>query len=104
MQPGSERMKTALLVLSDIHITSATDPILGIPGSIAQACYSTLPHVDAVIVLIAGDVAFSGKGDQYALALEFFREIKAWLRAERDIPIHFAVVPGNHDCDFQKDS
>ncbi len=97
-------MKAALLVLSDIHITSARDPILGATRSVAQACYATLPHVDAAIVLIAGDVAFSGKSEQYALALNFFREIGAQLRAERDVPIHFAVVPGNHDCDFQKDS
>lgn len=97
-------MKTALLVLSDIHISSKLDPILGLPGPIACACYATLPLVDAVIVLIAGDVAFSGKSDQYDLALEFFQEIGRRLRAERDIPVHFVVVPGNHDCDFQKDT
>ncbi|MCA9233267.1 MAG: metallophosphoesterase, partial [Planctomycetales bacterium] len=97
-------MKAALLVLSDIHIASATDPILSTPSLIARACYATLPLVDALVILVAGDVAFSGKSDQYDLALKFLREIGAQLKAEREVPISFVVVPGNHDCDFEKDS
>lgn len=96
-------MKVAMLVLSDIHFTNAADPILSKARDIARATYAALPHVDAVLVLIAGDVAFSGKEAQYALALPFFFEILEALRAERNLPIHVAAVPGNHDCDFDKD-
>lgn len=96
-------MKVAMLVLSDIHFTNAADPILGKAKDIARAAYATLPHVDAALMLIAGDVAFSGKKAEYALATQFFTEIIEALRAERDLPIHVAVVPGNHDCDFDKD-
>lgn len=96
-------MKVAMLVLSDIHFTNAADPILGKAKDIARATYAVLPHVDAALLLIAGDVAFSGKEAEYALATPFFAEIIEALRAERNLPIHVAVVPGNHDCDFDRD-
>lgn len=96
-------MKVAMLVLSDIHFTNAADPILGKAKDIARAVYSVLPHIDAVLMLIAGDVAFSGKKAEYALATPFFAEIIEALRAERNLQIHVAVVPGNHDCDFDRD-
>ncbi|GLQ91528.1 metallophosphoesterase [Dyella acidisoli] len=96
-------MKAALLVLSDIHITSAQDPILAKARDIACATYPILAHVDAVLVLVAGDVAFSGKRDQYVLASQFFAEITKWLQAEGKVPVRWFAVPGNHDCDFDKD-
>lgn len=97
-------MKVAMLILSDIHFTDTTDPILGKARDIARASYAVLPHLDAILLLIAGDVAYSGKTSEYALATAFFNEIRSALRAERDIPIHTAVVPGNHDCDFGNDN
>jgi len=97
-------MKAALLVLSDIHITSHQDPILGKAPDIARACYPVLPHVDAVLILVAGDVAFSGKAEQYKLATEFFNTIVQHLRQERDLLVRVVAVPGNHDCDFEKDT
>ncbi|MDQ0009435.1 putative phosphodiesterase [Luteibacter jiangsuensis] len=98
-------MKVAMLILSDVHISHAADPILGKAKEIAQASYVCLANVDAVLMLIAGDVAFSGRAEEYDLATPFFSEIISSLRAERDLPIHVAVVPGNHDCDFsQNDS
>lgn len=97
-------MKAALLVLSDIHIMSDTDPVLAVPDDIARACFAVLPQVEIVVVLIAGDIAFSGKSDQYALALRFFQCIGEMLSSERKIPVRFVTVPGNHDCDFDKDN
>jgi DNA repair exonuclease SbcCD nuclease subunit len=92
-----------VLHLSDIHIKTSRDPILKRAPDIARALYRALPDASAVLVVVSGDIAFSGETSQYADAAKFFAEIKAAIQSEKDIPIHFIPCPGNHDCDFSKD-
>ncbi|MCU0289767.1 MAG: metallophosphoesterase, partial [Acidobacteria bacterium] len=46
-------------------------------------------------VVITGDIAFSGKQEEYKEALKFLVKLKAGLPKETE----FLVVPGNHDVD-----
>jgi hypothetical protein len=49
--------------------------------------------------VVSGDVAFSGEPQQYAVALNFFRELERGILAlKENAVVKFAVVPGNHDC------
>lgn len=96
-------MSALVLHLSDIHIRSERDPILKRAPEIARATYSALPRASAVLVVISGDVAFSGKKDQYDAALAFFEELRTEIQREQPLPVHFIPCPGNHDCDFAKD-
>ena len=50
------------------------------------------------VVAVTGDIAFSGKKNEYDKALEFFNMLKAVLPGKTE----FLVVPGNHDVDRDK--
>lgn len=96
-------MAAVVLHLSDIHIRSNKDPILKRAPEIARATYTALPNASAVLVVVSGDVAFSGKKEQYDAALTFFEALRAEIQREQPVPVHFIPCPGNHDCDFSKD-
>jgi formylglycine-generating enzyme required for sulfatase activity/calcineurin-like phosphoesterase family protein/energy-coupling factor transporter ATP-binding protein EcfA2 len=49
-------------------------------------------------VAVTGDIAFSGKKNEYDEALDFFNNLKTILPPETE----FLVVPGNHDVDRKK--
>lgn len=97
-------MTAVILHLSDIHIKSAKDPILKRAKSIAACVFSSLPSASKIFIVVSGDIAFSGQADQYALAAVFFDEIRSAIVAETDVPVSFIIVPGNHDCDFDKNN
>src|SRR5206468_10138158 len=95
-------MKAAILHISDIHFQAArTNPVMGRPEAIVAALRSADPLLDGCIVAVTGDIAFSGKDEEYALANQFFKELRTSL--ERVPGFKFVrsfLVPGNHDCDF----
>lgn len=97
-------MTAVILHLSDVHIKSAKDPILKRAKSIAACVFSSLPSASKVFIVVSGDIAFSGQADQYALATTFFDEIRSAIAAEADLSVSFVIVPGNHDCDFDKNN
>lgn len=94
-------MKVALVQLSDIHIDEKkSNPILGKAKEISQAIYPLLRGTTHVSLIISGDIAYSGRSQQYELAENFLREIQGMLSAEAGKSVDIFVVPGNHDCDF----
>lgn len=93
-------MTAVVLHLSDIHIRSCEDWVLDKATSIAACVYSYLPDATVVFIIVSGDIAFSGKTDQYAEAETFFRAIQTAIAAEKQLPVHFVLSAGNHDCDF----
>ncbi|QDQ88134.1 hypothetical protein FMZ60_11430 [Alcaligenaceae bacterium SJ-26] len=94
--------KILILHLSDIHIYTSSDVVLGRAKSIACATFQHLPGIHTLAIVISGDVAFSGTSAQYELAITFLEEIKNEIRIENSlINIEIFVCPGNHDCDFQ---
>src|SRR5699024_4527540 len=51
---------------------------------------------------ITGDIAFSGKADEYYKALGFILKLEEELKKEiGEKHIEYIVAPGNHDCDFE---
>lgn len=94
-------MNLLILHLSDIHIKTAQDEILRRADSIGRTTFQNLPTADGVVILITGDIAFSGKDSEYTLALKFLEDIKGSIKSEKDIPIYILMCPGNHDCDFE---
>lgn len=95
-------MKILLLHLSDIHIKDSGF----CEDKYIKSIVSTLtevPKFEQVILLFSGDVAFSGKSEQYEHAKHFLGKIIKNIKdkylddAKR---IHTIIVPGNHDIDF----
>lgn len=97
-------MTVVVLHLSDIHIRSDQDPILTRGGKIAACLFSELSEASAVFIVVSGDIAFSGKSEEYQAAKGLFISIREIVQRETKSPIHFVLVPGNHDCDFARSS
>ncbi|MBX3473674.1 MAG: metallophosphoesterase [Planctomycetes bacterium] len=91
--------------MSDIHFVShvSANHVLGKVRHIAAACVARNPQVDAVIIVISGDIAFSGHPDEYEHAHTFVSTLHSELHTRcPGVPIHVATCPGNHDLDFTK--
>jgi len=97
-------MTAVILHLSDIHIKSTSDWIIDKSELIASSIYANLPEASVVFVVVSGDIAWAGKKEEYAASKNFLNAIKAYVRKERDVPVHFLLAPGNHDCDFSLNS
>lgn len=97
-------MTAVVLHLSDIHIRSEKDWIVSKAEEIASCVFVSLPAADAVFIVVSGDVAWSGATEQYEAAKKLFSGVQRHIRGEKDVPVHFVIAPGNHDCDFARDN
>ncbi|GBG12988.1 DNA repair exonuclease [Novimethylophilus kurashikiensis] len=93
-------MKIGILHLSDIHIRTTHDPVLGRGLQIASTTYSLLPEVECLFIVVSGDIAYGGQESEYKEAESLFNQIKASILEQSNIAVHFIMVPGNHDCNF----
>jgi 3',5'-cyclic AMP phosphodiesterase CpdA len=98
-------LQILLLHLSDLHIRSDHDAILSRASQIKAACHGIAPNATACVIVLSGDIAYSGLASQYELAYQFLSEIGAKLNELPSIKsVEFIAVPGNHDCDFSNES
>jgi GTPase SAR1 family protein len=96
-------MKLLILHLSDIHIREEANACLDRLDKVAPAIANEVSDVATAVIVVSGDIAFSGSKEEYAIALPKLQAVKAELaRRLRDVPIHCLAVPGNHDCDFRE--
>ncbi|OME99100.1 hypothetical protein BK129_28645 [Paenibacillus amylolyticus] len=93
-------MRIGILQLSDIHITIRENSFIAKFKAIAPAIKEYIFEIDCLFITITGDSAFSGKQEEYIIAMEIFEEIKIQIQSIKSIDIHFIIIPGNHDCDF----
>jgi hypothetical protein len=93
-------MKVLLVHLSDIHIKNANDEIFKRFASIKGAILSVHHNIEKCILIISGDIAFSGSQDQYLLATDLILKLREELENE-GIDFEIEIIPGNHDCDFK---
>ena len=83
----------------DIHIKTGEDFILQKARGIVSAVKSVSPKPSAYLLAVTGDIAFSGKVEQYELACTFISAIKQGLDTPESKVFQF-FIPGNHDLDF----
>lgn len=96
-------MKFSIIHLTDIHMKGQTDNyICSRTSSIIHAINSVLFPGEVAIIVVSGDIAFSGQESEYRIAKDFFDQIKSGIRQEKGIDSLLLAVPGNHDCDFSK--
>jgi hypothetical protein len=96
-------MKLLLLHLSDIHLRSQNDPVIGRIESIRRAVQA-LPEFAACVLVVTGDVAFSGQAEEYAVAHRFFDGLRDVFAEKGPAPIVAEVfIPGNHDCSLPEE-
>src|SRR5215207_6788786 len=97
-------MKLAVLQIGDIHFKETGNPVAARAKKIKQAFQSLSAEIDACVIAVAGDVAFSGKKAEYGVAETFFSELREQIESiTPSIRVEFVIVPGNHDCDLGGD-
>jgi hypothetical protein len=89
-------MSLAILHLSDIHFASGKNPVQSKLAQLAAAVNSVSKE-ELLLIVISGDIAFSGSAGEYTLALDFFSQLIKLLAEDQRV-IRLAMVPGNHDC------
>ncbi len=88
--------------LSDIHFDAATNTVKGPNRLVREALLDDLALGAQQIgrkpdaVLVSGDIAFSGRKEQYEQAREFLASVTGTLGIE---PEKVLAIPGNHDVD-----
>jgi len=91
-------MKLPIIHISDIHFRTHDEPMLEQARSMAAAVKGTSIQMATPIIVVSGDLAYSGKTSEYKKAEQFLTVLSSELDGADVI-----VVPGNHDCDFAKD-
>lgn len=89
-----------ILQLSDIHFAHSEGDAFDLDREIEDGLLRFLPElrqtIDASVdlIVVSGDVAFSGVAEQYERAKAFLRNVRSKL-GNPNIPV--LVIPGNHD-------
>ena len=89
-------MRLVILHISDIHFKTTTSLK---PAAAVAACLREIPdQIDHVIVVITGDIAFSGKADEYETFSPFIEQLRTEIKAIAKHDPQVLTIPGNHDC------
>lgn len=97
-------MSLAIVHLSDIHIRHSTPEIEARFLGIATALETSDTLVTHVVILVSGDVAESGKKEEYEAAAKLFKNLISRITSLGNIrQVSLFAVPGNHDCDLSAD-
>lgn len=97
-------MRVGILHLSDLHLSGQGDVLMGRASRIVPAIRSYVEDLEALFIVVSGDVAFSGLPTQYHQADRILSELTNNLTTSMpSVTCHTVMVPGNHDCDFSGD-
>lgn len=91
-------MKLGVLHISDIHFRYDNDPATKYGECIAKGCYQAAHNSDEFVIVVTGDIAFSGQDNEYKYAKEMLSTISSKLQTETGRKPNIFLTPGNHDC------
>ncbi len=96
-------MKLQLIHLSDMHFSKKTDPFEIQIDKIVQSM-NAIGDADECILVLSGDLAASGRYNEYRYVSSLVGAISKTVREEKFNGKHIEVicVPGNHDVFFPK--
>ena len=101
-------MKVAILHLSDLHMSAANaDWLMRKINQIVAAVWNDYYDCGKIIIVVSGDIANAGTEEEYGYAKQFFRallkEFAVRGLANKELENKIICVPGNHDCNFDKE-
>lgn len=96
-------MHTTIIHLSDIHFKNEKDAVIKRLDQLVASLRPYLTHTATLVIAVTGDIAQSGALSEYSIANGFLSDLKKKIQKELEVPIHFILAPGNHDCDFRGD-
>lgn len=96
-------LKISILHLSDIHLKTTNNHIIGKRDKIFDAFKNDMFDSKHLFITITGDIAFSGLPEEYEHAESLLNYLKnAVLNYQPQCNVDFVIIPGNHDCDFSQ--
>lgn len=95
-------MKVVIYHISDLHIEKEKDIKVRQVNKMVDVLNS-IGQFDAVLIVVSGDIAFSGKREQYDAAFHLFGAIINKIKKKFNKSVYMMAVPGNHDVDLTKD-
>lgn len=87
--------------LSDIHVHTALDRVLATFDKLKSAVALVPSQPELILILVSGDIAFSGSADEYDAIRPHFSKLARDFTSEFRIPVKWVMVPGNHDGTFK---
>ncbi|WP_181716671.1 metallophosphoesterase family protein [Vibrio tarriae] len=87
--------RSLYIILSDIHVKDELSSIIEEKLTSFKGWLKNKKRQDNyenILIIISGDIAFSGKKEQYEHVLSIFDDVK--------LDYNFVISPGNHDHDF----
>lgn len=97
-------MILSILHFSDIHFTEGRNAIFQRKEKVFDAIKNHLKGKESCFLLTSGDIAFSGKEEEYKVAMEFYKYFFKSIKDYTTLKTHFLFVPGNHDCFFNAET
>lgn len=89
--------------ITDLHVEhDKSEALLRIP-KLEPAILEVVDPNFVVIIALSGDIAYSGKAQQYAIVERELLLLKERLIGRGITKVLFVCSPGNHDCDFDCD-
>lgn len=99
-----DRMKILILHLSDIHISGENSFSSENIMMMINALRTSMRDISKIIIIISGDVSYSGKDEQFKEFNKFLKELTNKIDSTFGSKnIEVLLVPGNHDVDYTKD-
>ena len=94
-------MKLLILHLSDMHFQSKGNYKKENIEAIIGTLQSSIADIQHILIVVSGDCAFSGKKSESMQVYWFLIALKKAIGKRYNIDdIRFAIVPGNHDVDY----
>lgn len=95
-------MKFILIQISDIHLKGPGSPASTRLKELPKALRNLDSDITTAVVLLSGDIAFSGRKEEYEVADSDMAALLTGLGSTLNgASLHLFAVPGNHDCDFK---
>ena len=96
-------MTISVLQLSDIHFKSANNSVMKKIDKIFNAIKNEIDSSSYLFITFTGDIAFSGKKEEYQVAELFLKNLTDKISSHKNINIQYIFTAGNHDCNFGDD-
>ena len=96
-------MNLLILHLSDMHFAKKNNFTRDNISAIVSALQESMSDTDHVLIIVSGDLAYSGQKDECMQVVSFFHDIKGAISNRYHCSdIRIMIVPGNHDVDYKK--
>jgi hypothetical protein len=96
--------KISLVHISDLHVHDDKDRVLHYLSLLPTALSTEISSSEQIVVIVSGDLAFSGSPKEYAELGVAFDDLAAQFQRSSANRVSWVLAPGNHDGSFKNSS